>query len=217
MKLDLRKWKQTLLVQAICNDSAGRLHFAPASSQTADITAGNKAEVKGSILPVVATSSGSAKKSQAPSWSSISRTILGSSEEKQGTVHFGTRDMDVTAMVPGLTIEAEGVGNSKAEIDATKISFTRINSLSKSPKSSKSRPSQAAAQNAQSTANQGVSEAKHGPSRPRTPNSRPMRHVNRRKPPDPSGLSMPLPSRWSTSESLGSRPLQDRGRERCLL
>jgi len=32
--------------------------------------------------------------------------------------------MDVTAMVPGLTIEADGVGNSKGQLDADKISFT---------------------------------------------------------------------------------------------
>jgi outer membrane protein OmpA-like peptidoglycan-associated protein len=33
-------------------------------------------------------------------------------------------DMDVTAMVPGLTIEAEAVRNAKGQLDAVKISFT---------------------------------------------------------------------------------------------
>ena len=32
-------------------------------------------------------------------------------------------DMDVTAMVPGLTISAEGVGNAKGQLDASKITF----------------------------------------------------------------------------------------------
>jgi outer membrane protein OmpA-like peptidoglycan-associated protein len=33
-------------------------------------------------------------------------------------------DMDVTALVPGLNIEAEGVGNSVGQLDAQKISFS---------------------------------------------------------------------------------------------
>jgi len=33
-------------------------------------------------------------------------------------------DMDVTALLPGLTIEAEGVGNSAGQLDARKISFS---------------------------------------------------------------------------------------------
>jgi hypothetical protein len=32
--------------------------------------------------------------------------------------------MDVTALVPGLNIEAEGVGNSVGQLDAQKISFS---------------------------------------------------------------------------------------------
>ena len=32
-------------------------------------------------------------------------------------------DEDVTAMLPGLTISAEGVGNSSGQLDASKISF----------------------------------------------------------------------------------------------
>ena len=32
-------------------------------------------------------------------------------------------DMDITAMVPGLTIDAEGVGNAKGQLEANKITF----------------------------------------------------------------------------------------------
>lgn len=46
-------------------------------------------------------------------------------ERKQHHVlFFRHTDMDVTAMVPGLTIEAEGQGNSKGQLDASKIVFT---------------------------------------------------------------------------------------------
>lgn len=33
-------------------------------------------------------------------------------------------DMDVTAMVPGLTINAEGVGNASGQLEANKITFS---------------------------------------------------------------------------------------------
>lgn len=36
---------------------------------------------------------------------------------------FRHTDMDVTAMLPGLTIEAEGVGNAKGQLVAKKITF----------------------------------------------------------------------------------------------
>ncbi len=45
-------------------------------------------------------------------------------ERKKGKVEFFRhKDMDVTAMVPGLTIDAEGVGNAKGQLAASKITF----------------------------------------------------------------------------------------------
>lgn len=38
--------------------------------------------------------------------------------KKRGVLFPGQTDMGVTAMVPGLTIEAEGVGNSRGQLDA---------------------------------------------------------------------------------------------------
>ena len=36
---------------------------------------------------------------------------------------FRHPDMDVTALVPGLTVEAEGVGDGRGGLDARKIAF----------------------------------------------------------------------------------------------
>src|SRR6266849_8223230 len=44
--------------------------------------------------------------------------------KKHGVLFVRHTDMDVTAMVPGLRIEAEGVANSKGQLDASTISFT---------------------------------------------------------------------------------------------
>ena len=62
-------------------------------------------------------------------------------------------------MVPGLTIEAEGVGNSKGQLEARKISFTPDEFAIEVAEEQQVQANQAAAQKAQSTANQGVAAA----------------------------------------------------------
>jgi outer membrane protein OmpA-like peptidoglycan-associated protein len=43
--------------------------------------------------------------------------------ERKKDFRMRRADMDVTALVPGLAIEAEGVGNEKGQLDASKIEF----------------------------------------------------------------------------------------------
>ena len=43
--------------------------------------------------------------------------------ERKKDFRMRRADMDITALVPGLAIEAEGVGNSKGQLDANKIEF----------------------------------------------------------------------------------------------
>ena len=82
-------------------------------------------------------------------------------ERKHGKVEFFRRsDMDVTAMVPGLTIEAEGVGNAKGQLIAKKITFTPDEFAVEVAEEQQIMANQAAAAKAQTTANQGVKKAK---------------------------------------------------------
>jgi outer membrane protein OmpA-like peptidoglycan-associated protein len=82
-------------------------------------------------------------------------------ERKHGKVEFLRHtDMDVTAMVPGLTIEAEGVGNAKGQLVAKKITFTPDEFAVEVAEEQQIRANQAAAAQAQNTANQGVHAAK---------------------------------------------------------
>src|SRR5271165_1309075 len=67
--------------------------------------------------------------------------------------------MDMTAMVPGLTIDAEGVGNSKGQLAASKISFTPDEFAVEVAEEQQISANKAAAAQAQSTANQGVAAA----------------------------------------------------------
>jgi outer membrane protein OmpA-like peptidoglycan-associated protein len=68
-------------------------------------------------------------------------------------------DMDVTAMLPGLTITADGVGNGKGQLDAKKITFSPDVFDVEVAEEKQIQANKAAAGNAQTTANQGVAAA----------------------------------------------------------
>ena len=73
---------------------------------------------------------------------------------------FRHTDLDVTALVPGLTIEAEGVGNAKGQLVANKITFDPDAFAIEVAEEQQIMANKAAAAQAQSTANQGVAAAK---------------------------------------------------------
>lgn len=82
-------------------------------------------------------------------------------ERKHGKAEFLRHtDMDVTALVPGLTIEAEGVGNAKGQLVANKITFTPDEFAIEVAEEQQITANQAAAAKAQTTANTGVKDAK---------------------------------------------------------
>jgi outer membrane protein OmpA-like peptidoglycan-associated protein len=68
-------------------------------------------------------------------------------------------DMDVTAMVPGLTINAEGVGNANSQLEASKITFSPDAFAIEVAQQQEINANKSAAGNAQTTANQGVTAA----------------------------------------------------------
>jgi len=81
-------------------------------------------------------------------------------ERKHGKLEFFRHtDMDVTAMVPGLTIEAEGVGNANGQLAASKITFTPDEFAIEVAEEQQITANKVAAGKAQSTANQGVKQA----------------------------------------------------------
>ena len=81
-------------------------------------------------------------------------------ERKKGKLEFFRhKNMDVTAMVPGLTIDAEGVGNAKGQLAASKITFSPDEFAIEVAEEQQIMANKAAAEKAQSTANQGVAAA----------------------------------------------------------
>ena len=68
-------------------------------------------------------------------------------------------EMDVTALLPGVTIVAEGVANSTGQLEASKIWFTPDDFAIEVAQQQQVLANKAAAQNAQSTANEAATAA----------------------------------------------------------
>jgi outer membrane protein OmpA-like peptidoglycan-associated protein len=158
MKPKIRKWKRNVL---LCAGSAlllAALAFA-AAHETRQLAAGEKATVTGAIL----SRDGDLirildKKSN--DFVVVNINDDTKIERKQHrVVFFRHTDMDVTAMVPGLTIHAEGVGNSKGQLDAAKIVFTPDSFAVEVAQEQQVVANKETAQKAQSTADQGFSAA----------------------------------------------------------
>jgi outer membrane protein OmpA-like peptidoglycan-associated protein len=139
--------------------------FVIALGSVATITAGQiqsdqKAKVKGTIV----SRNGelvTVRDKKAGTTTVVDITDNTKIERKHGKVEFFRHtDMDVTAMVPGLTIEAEGVGNSKGQLVAKRVTFTPDEFAVEVAEEQQIRANQAAAAQAQTTANQGVKAAK---------------------------------------------------------
>ena len=93
-----------------------------ASTPAKQIPAGKKAKVIGQIV----SRDGDAvnvKEKKTGQMVVVNLTDNTQVEREKGALRMRRSDMDVTAMVPGLTISAEGVGNAKGQLDASKMTF----------------------------------------------------------------------------------------------
>ena len=158
MKPKIRKWKRNVL---LCAGSAlllVALGFA-AAHETRQLATGEKATVTGAIL----TRDGDLIRVLDKKSSKVVVVNINDEtkiERKQHrVVFFRHTDMDVTAMVPGLTIQAEGVGNSKGQLDAAKIVFTPDSFAVEVAQEQQVLANKEAAEGAQSTADLGFSAA----------------------------------------------------------
>ncbi|RZU29705.1 OmpA family protein [Edaphobacter modestus] len=131
--------------------------FAHAATPTKKFEAGKKAKVTGTIvsrngdLVVV--------KVKKEGTSSIVNITDSTIIKREKSFRLRKADMDATAMLPGLTISAEGVGNSKGQLDADKITFNPDTFAVEVAEEQQIEANKSAAANAQATANQGVSAA----------------------------------------------------------
>jgi outer membrane protein OmpA-like peptidoglycan-associated protein len=133
--------------------------FALATAGFAQITSGQKAKVKGTIT----SRQGDLVKIQdEKSGSPVLVKITDDTKiirDKSKVAFHRHEGMDVTAMVPGLTIAAEGVGNADNQLEASKITFSPDAFAIEVAQQQEINANKSAAGNAQTTANQGVTAA----------------------------------------------------------
>lgn len=158
MKLNVGRWRAQVSCYASCVVVLAGLAFS-ATTKTTQVAAGERARVAGSI---VSRSGDLIEIREKKSNDLILVTITDNTriERKKGRFPFFRHtDMDVTAMLPGLTIDAEGVGNAKGQIEADKISFTPDAFAVEVAEEQQVIVNQATARSAQSTASEGVAAA----------------------------------------------------------
>jgi outer membrane protein OmpA-like peptidoglycan-associated protein len=119
VKLTISKWSGVALWRAISVVLLGTLLYA-----ASDIPVNEKVEVTGVIL---SRNGDTVRIKDKKSGQIVVVNITDSTkiERKKGHLQFfRPTDMNVTALVPGLTIEAEGGGDAKGRLEAEKISFS---------------------------------------------------------------------------------------------
>jgi outer membrane protein OmpA-like peptidoglycan-associated protein len=145
-----------LLCHAVCLILLASLAYV-ANANAFQIESGKKVKVKGSIV----SRKGEQLNVRDKKNNALVVVTLSDSTEIERTkdFHFRHKDMDVTAMVPGLNIEAEGVGNAQGQLEATKIKFDPDVFAVEVAAEQQIIANKAAAKKAQSMASAGVADA----------------------------------------------------------
>ena len=147
-----------LWTQRVCTILFVGITFASVAGAQ-QFTAGEKGAVKGKIVArygarveVQATKGGTLALVLITDDTKILRT-------KSKVVFRRHEDIDVTAMVPGLTIHAEGVGNASGQLEASKITFSPDEFAIQVAEEQQIISDRSVSAEAQSTADQGVTAA----------------------------------------------------------
>ena len=146
-------------VQRLCGALLTVVTLASVAYAQTSFTSGEKAKVKGTIMSrkgdlvkVQDTKTGTSAIVEITDDTKIVRN-------KSNMLFRRHEDMDVTAMVPGLTINAEGIGNSSNQLEASKITFSPDEFAIEVAQQQQISANKTATADAQSTANQGVTAA----------------------------------------------------------
>ena len=156
-EMQRNNWKnkhRAFFVACLC---AGMSLLLKAESHS--VENGKRAEIKG----VIVSRSGDLVKIQERKSGELELVKLGDGTiiERERGLHsfFRHADMDVTALVPGLTIEAQGLGNAEGQLEATKITFNPDIFAVEIAEEQQIHANEEAAGHAQTTADQGVANA----------------------------------------------------------
>jgi outer membrane protein OmpA-like peptidoglycan-associated protein len=144
--------------QRVCAILLAAIAFASVASAQ-QFKPGAKGKVKGEII----AREGDQVKVQEAKTGSIAVVLIEEDTKilrtKSKVVFRRHEDMDVTAMLPGLTIDAEGVGNASGQLAASKITFSPDEFAVEVAEEQQIMANRSAVAQAQSTANQGAAAA----------------------------------------------------------
>jgi len=133
--------------------------FAATAGKTRQLAPGEKSKVSGLIL----SRDGDLVRVRDKKSHEVITVSIGDATQIERKNHklpfYRHTDMDVTALLPGLTIEAEGVANSNGQLEANKIWFTPDDFAIEVAQQQQVLANKAAAQNAQSTADEAATAA----------------------------------------------------------
>jgi outer membrane protein OmpA-like peptidoglycan-associated protein len=151
--------KLSALLGAIATILVASCAFAATAGKTRQLTPGEKAKMSGLIL----SRDGDLVRVRDKKSHEVITVSIGDTTQIERKNHklpfYRHTDMDVTALLPGLTIEAAGVANSNGQLEASKISFTPDDFAIEVAQEQQLLANKAAAQNAQSTANEAATAA----------------------------------------------------------
>jgi outer membrane protein OmpA-like peptidoglycan-associated protein len=155
----VRRSKFRALLYAIAIVLITSSAFAAITNKTRQFVQGEKAEVPGLIV----SRDGDLVRIRGNKAGEVIVVSIGDTthiERKQHKFPFYRHtELDVTALLPGLTIEAEGAGNSTGQLEASKISFTPDDFAIEVAQEQQVLADKSSAQNAQSTANRAAAAA----------------------------------------------------------
>jgi outer membrane protein OmpA-like peptidoglycan-associated protein len=151
--------KLSTLLGAIATILIASSAFAATAGKTLQLTPGEKTKMSGLIL----SRDGDLLCVRDKKSHKVITVSIGDATQIERKNHklrfYRHTDMDVTALLPGLTIEAEGVANSNGQLEASKVSFTPDDFAIEVAQEQQLLANKAAAQNAQSTANEAATTA----------------------------------------------------------
>jgi outer membrane protein OmpA-like peptidoglycan-associated protein len=155
----VRRSKLSALLCAIAIVLITSSAFAATTNKTRQFVQGEKAKVSGLIV----SRDGDLVRIRDKKSREVIVVSIGDATHIERKNHklafYRHTDMDVTALLPGLTVEAQGLGNSNGQLEASKIWFTPDDFAIEVAQQQQVLANKAAAQNAQSTANQAATAA----------------------------------------------------------
>jgi outer membrane protein OmpA-like peptidoglycan-associated protein len=149
------KHSKQLILHATCAVLLATVGYA--STATQQFVSGKKAKVTGTIVSRNGDSISIKVKKQGTS--AIVEITDDTKFDRERPMRLRPASMDATAMLPGLTITAEGVGNASGQLDASTIKFDPNEFAIEIAQEQQIEANKSSAGEAQTTANQGVAAA----------------------------------------------------------